>query len=233
MKKYLIVLVVLATLLLSAFNGSYNAIVESTVNDDTEPTPDGPKDGGLQISDQERFIIGVFELEGTDLAVTADQASSLITLWTSMKEYSQQPMQPMDGTPEATPDMSEEPVEPEDNSEEVNTLFEQIEAVMTADQLQAIEDLELDQDSVQKFMEEHGIEMGDDMQPGQGGGDGQTPPEGTPSGDDMPAQGTPPANGEDNPGGQGGEGGPGGGRGGAQVASSNLIDVLIELLESK
>ena len=89
MKKYLIALLVVLALMLSAFNGSYSAIVAA---DDTTPTPEegtpgsGPKDGQQrEISEQERFIIGVFGLEGTDLAVTVDQAASLATLWTSME----------------------------------------------------------------------------------------------------------------------------------------------------
>jgi hypothetical protein len=253
MKKNMMVLVVLAAMMLSAFSGSYSAVIGATADnaaEDTAPTPDstapagGPKeDGERQVSEQERFIIGVFKLEGSDLAVTANQAASLVPLWTSMKEYSHQPMQnmqEMQGTPAATPDATVQPVEPVDNSEDVTALFAQIEAVMTADQLQAIADLDLEQGAIYTFMEEQGIEMPEGMQVGQGshpGQDGQALVQGTPSGENMAApQGTPPAGNSGN-GGTGGPNGQGGqlagiGRSG-QVASSNLIDALITLLETK
>jgi len=239
MKKYMLITLAVAALLVSAFGGSYNEVIgkiaDSTA-DDTAPTPQAgtpgaePKDGERPISDQERFIIGVYSLENTDLAVSAEQADSLIPLWTSMKEFSRQPQAMPAGTPEATPDAAAEPVEPVDNSAEISALFEQIEAVLTADQLAAITALELDQAAVMTFMEEQGIEMSEGAQPGQNGQDGQTPPAGTPSGDQAPApQGTPAADGQQ----PGGEGQPDGGRGGMQVASQNLIDALIELLETK
>jgi hypothetical protein len=242
MKKYVIALFVVLALMLSAFNGSYSAIVAA---DDTNPTPDasdtgaGPKDGQQrEISDQERFILGVFSLEGTDLAVTADQAASLVTLWTSMEEYAQQPRQMPEGTPgtpEATPDATMAAVEPVDNSEEVDALFTQIQAVMTSDQLAAIKALELNQDSISTFMEERGIEMPEGMGAMQ---NGQMPADGTPDASMAVPAGTLAADGSGNggPGGAEGDqgGGPnGGGRGGVQVASTNLIDALITLLEGK
>ena len=233
MKKYIIALLVVLALMLSAFNGSFSAIVTA---DDTIPTPEdgnGPKDGQQrEISEQERFIMGVFSLEGSDLAVTADQAASLVTLWTAMEEYAQQPMQMPEGTPGTPADTSAatpEAVEPEDNSEEVSALFDQIEAVMTSDQLAAIAALELDQDSMSTFMEAQGIEMPEGM---QGLQDGQTPPEGTPDAAMAAPEGTPAADGNGGPnGGQPGQGGEG--KGGMRVASTNLIDALITLLESK
>lgn len=243
MKKYLIAVLIVLALMLSAFSSSYSEVVRIMVNTaaaDTTPTPEdgtpanGPKDSQRQISDQERFIIGIFELEGTDLAVTSDQAAHLVTLWTSMEEYSQQLQPMMQGTPDGTPAATKAAVEPEDNSEEISALFDQIEAVMTSDQLAAIAALELDQDAITTFMDEQEIEMteGMQMQPDQGS---QTAPQGTPAHETIPApQGTPAADGSGNGGpggGQPGEGGPG--RVGTQVASSNWIDALIKLLETK
>jgi hypothetical protein len=238
MKKYIVALLVVLALMLSAFNGSYGAIVaadDTTTPEDGNPG-NGPKDSRQrEISDQERFIIGVFNLEGTDLAVTADQAASLVTLWTAMEEYAWEPMQMLEGTPGTpvdTPATTPEAIEPEDNSEEVSALFDQIEAVLTSNQLAAIEALELDQDSMSTFMEEQGIEMPEGM---QGPKDGQTPPEGTPDAAMAAPEGTPAADRSGNSGPNGGQPGQGGaeGRGGMQVASTNLIDALITLLESK
>lgn len=248
MKKHLIVFLALAALAASAFSGSYSEIsgkIADTAAADTTPTPDAAdpgaaaKDGERPLSDQERFIIGVFTLEGTDLAVTADQAASLVPLWTSMKTYSREPGQmpaqmpagSSDGNsedaPAATPEADGEPAQPVDDSEEISALFAQIEAVLTADQLAAIEALELDQEALKSFMEAEGIEMPAGEQPGQGD---QTPPAGTPSGEAMPApNGTPPADGQQ----PDGASQPGGERAGFQVASQSLIDALITLLETK
>ncbi len=244
MKKHFIVFLLLAALAASAFSGSYSEIsgkIADTAAADTTPTPDAAdpgaaaKDGERPLSDQERFIIGVFTLEGTDLAVTADQAASLVPLWTSMKAYSREPGQMPAGssdnnfgdTPAATPEAGGEPAQPADDSEEISALFAQIEAVLTTDQLAAIEALELDQEALKSFIEAEGIEMPAGEQPGQGA---QTPPAGTPSGEAMPApDGTPPADGQQ----PDGAGQPGGERAGFQVASQSLIDALIKLLETK
>lgn len=243
MKKIMLIALALSALLASAFTGSFNQIpVNSidTLSADTAATPQAgapaadPKEGTERpISDQERFILGVFKLEGTDLAITADQAASLIPLWTSMKAYSQVFQPKPDGTPAATPDVSATPEEPVDHSEEIAALFDQIQAVLTAEQAAAISALELDQAGMKSFMDEQGIEMPEGMGPGQ------NQPEGTPSADQMPApQGTPAADGQQpgaNPqSGQLGQGRqPEGKNESMRVASQNLIDALIALLESK
>jgi len=244
MKKHFIVFLALAALAASAFSGSYSEIsgkIADNAAADTTPTPGAAdpgaaaKDGERALSDQERFIIGVFTLEGTDLAVTADQADSLVPLWTSMKTYSRKPGQMPAGSsdnnfgdaPAATPEASGEPAQPADDFEEISALFAQIEAVLTTDQLAAIEALELDQEARKAFMEAEGSEMPAGEQPGQGA---QTPPAGTPSEEAMPApDGTPPADGQQ----PDGAGQPGGERAGFQVASQSLIDALIKLLETK
>lgn len=231
------------------------AAIEQPSADEAAPGPeadgsssDGQMDGQIRtISEQEQFIVGVFELEDTSLAVTSDQATSLIQLWNSMLELTQR--QPQAGSQET--DEVVQPEEPLDNSEEIATLFEEIQSVMTDEQLQAISALELDLNAITVFMEEQGIELGNGMQPGQGD---QTPPEGIPSDEEMSApEGTSPADaqgdnsgdpGDKGPDGQSpangsegqpqGEGGMGSGCGGfIQTASSNLIEALIELLESK
>lgn len=243
MKKIMLIALALSALLASAFTGSFNQIPFNsidTLSADTAATPQAgapaadPKEGTERpISDQERFILGVFKLERTDLAITADQAASLIPLWTSMKAYSQV-FQPMpDGTPAATPDVSATPEEPVDHSEEIAALFDQIQAVLTAEQAVAISAFELDQAEMKSFMDEQGIEMPEGMGPGR------NQPEGTPSADQMPApQSTPAADGQQpgaNPqSGQPGQGGqPEGKNENMRVASQNLIDALIALLESK
>jgi hypothetical protein len=231
----------LSALLASAFTGSFNQIpVNSidTLSAETAATPQAgapaadPKEGTERpISDQERFILGVFKLEGTDLAITADQAAA--DPYYFYESYSQVFQPKPDGTPAATPDVSATPEEPVDHSEEIAALFDQIQAVLTAEQAAAISALELDQAGMKSFMDEQGIEMPEGMGPGQ------NQPEGTPSADQMPApQGTPAADGQQpgaNPqSGQLGQGRqPEGKNESMRVASQNLIDALIALLESK
>lgn len=180
------------------------------------------------VNDQTELIVGIFGLEGTDQAISAEQATSLIPLWNSLLELSQ--------SQDAT-------------QEEADVLVEQIKVVLTADQLAAVENMAIDQQAVITFMQEHNIEMGG-MQRGQG--EGQSFPLGTPSADQMgnPAPGTPPAAGTPGasvsggnpqrgtlPADQGqpadGQGQQPGRMGGFNYASSALIEALLDLLESK
>ena len=85
MKKFTIVILAVTALLLSAFAGSYSQVlgqtansasVEATTTPETGNPGNAPKDGGERpISDQEKFIIGVFKIEGTDLAVNRGTGS--------------------------------------------------------------------------------------------------------------------------------------------------------------
>jgi hypothetical protein len=244
MKNNIIKILAILALTISACGGLISQVQASTEpSKSVEETP-APQDGTpgngepREVSDAERFVIGIFKLEGSDLAVTADQATSLIPLLNSMKELLPQQRREAEnagqGTPpaEQTTPPAEQATPQADNSEEMESLFEQMQAVLSDEQLQAIADLELDQDAVTTFMQEQGIEMG---QPGQGGqGGGQTPPEGTPAGDMTRPEGTPSA-GEGNGGGPGGgpgDGAPGQG-GGLRFVSTELVDALIDLLQSK
>lgn len=199
------------------------------VEDGSNQQVAGPVDMSAQpVNDQTELIVGIFGMEGTDQAISAEQAASLIPLWNSLLELSQ--------SQDAT-------------REEADVLVEQIKAVLTADQLAAIENMAIDQQAVITFMQEQNIEMSG-MQRRQG--EGQSFPQGTPSADQMgnPAPGTPPATGTPGvsaPGGnpqqgtlpadQGqpadGQGQQPGRMGGFNYASSALIEALLDLLESK
>ena len=233
MKKMVFTIMTVLALVLAT------GIMTVAAQDTTDGEGDAPE---RKISEQEQLIIGIFELEDTDLAVTAEQAASILPIVESLVEMSQ-PGQPAErGQGEAA-----EPAEPaeqpefEDNSEEITALYEDIKAVLTDEQNQAVEDLELDQDSVSKIMEDLGIKIGEGMgggQGGPGGGAGEgTSPERTPSAEEIP---TTDGEGGNGPGGQGGEapangegGQPDGGRGGASMVSSALLEVLVDLLETK
>ncbi len=108
------------------------------------------------VDDQTKLIVGIIKLEGTDQTITSEQAANLISLWNSLLELTQ----------------SQEDV----TQGQVDALVEQIKAVLSAEQLAAIEAMVIDQQTVLVFMQEHDIEM-DGMQRGQG--DGQSFPQGT------------------------------------------------------
>lgn len=226
-------------------------IITVAAQDNTNDGQDGerPDDMERSVSEQEQIIIGIFELEDTDLAVTSEQAASLLPLLNSLLEFSQV-SGPQGGNPEEAPqeapeeapeeipaEQQEEFVEPENNMEEINAVYEEIQAVLTDEQIQAITSLELSQEDVNALMEELGVEMDAGMQPGSAGPGGEaredgegTPPEGAPSGEEMPApdkqDGEMPAEGE------GGQPGGGGGRGGFSMVSNALLEALIALLET-
>lgn len=118
------------------------------------------------------LVVGTFKLEGTKNAVTADQAAQLVTLWQVYKDLS---------------------VSTSAAQEEVDSLAEQIQGVMTPQQVQAITDMKLTRRDIFQTMQDMGISTG------------------RPN-----ASGTPRPNGQGGGnffGGGGGTGGPGGGQG--------------------
>jgi len=247
MKRFGISFLILGALLLTACAGGSETSAESNdlqapqVSSDTENTVPQVADGSNQqaggavemndrpVNDQTKLVVGIFELEATDQAVTPEQAASLIPLWNSLLELSQS----QDGT-----------------QEQMDASVEQIKAVLTAEQLATIEAMVIDQQIVTVFMQEQDIEM-DGMQ--RGLGDGQSFPQGTPSTDQMnkPGQGNPSDAGTPGTGGPGGnaasqgtpaedqsqpadgQGQQPGRMGGLNFASSALIEALLEMLESK
>jgi predicted outer membrane protein len=135
-----------------------------------------------------QLVVGVTQLEGTDLAITSSQAESFITVLNFLKDLST--------NTSAT-------------QEQIGSLVEQAESILTDEQIAAIANMHITQDTVMSLMQQ------------QGQGNGNPPAQ-----DDM-RQGTPPA------------GGPGGPppTNGAQptmgLVPLQLIDMLIHLMESK
>lgn len=228
------------------------AVTEATASEGTTPT-------GLNtsyenaVSVEQQLLLGTLKLDGTDLAITEEQAKTLLPLWNDLKTLTQS-MAPGQGqgqggpgqapgqgqgnaTPQA-PDQSQgngTPQEPGVNSEmqtQIDALVQQITAAMTSEQIQAIADMKITQDMAMTMMQEQGITTGD---PGQG----NQPPQGTPqAGNGQQPMGTPPdANGQQPQGtpgaGNGQMAGPqGGGQGfGGGMVSSELLDAVIKLLE--
>ena len=247
MKKFILSIFILVAFLLAACGGktadtaeienlAAPQVASTSANDDgsgqqpVQPSGEQPAMAEQNVSELTKYLIGLFKLDGTDLALTTDQTTALIPILNSYLEQ-EQTQNPASQQQAATPDTSVLQEQQTALEEQQNALIAQINAVLTADQKNSITSLELDQETVTAFLEEQGIAMGGG-QPGQG--NGQNMPQGTPSGDqngNVPqVQGTP-AN---------GNGGPGDGRGGNQPGGGGfgstsrlLIEALLQSLEAK
>ncbi len=89
-----------------------------------------------ELSTESKLIVGTFKLDGTEQAVTKDQAKQLVILWQVYQEISQS-------------DTAAQ--------EEVDGLLKQIEGTFTDAQTKAIPDLNLSQRDVMSLMQEKGL----------------------------------------------------------------------------
>jgi hypothetical protein len=127
-------------------------------NTQEDKTTTAAETGDVSLSIETQLILGTMKLDGTDLEVTADQASELLTLWKAFKSLS-------------TSDTAAE--------EELDAVINQIQKTMTAEQLDAIQAMDLEQGDMASLMEELGILPEGGFMGGQGGGlEGQELPEG-------------------------------------------------------
>lgn len=111
------------------------------------------------VSVGEQLLTGTFMLADTNLSLTGEQKTQLITLWTSLKDATQN---------SAT-------------QEQTDAILQQIEQVMTPEQLQAIADFKITRQSMMTVLQDKGVTMGGPQ--GNGGANGTgggTPPDGTP-----------------------------------------------------
>jgi hypothetical protein len=220
--KMLFIVLVLAISLAACSGAQQNPAVQSTAQNSaqTQPTlpqaqatpqqPGGnPPAGDGAPPTQSKLAVGTLKLEGTSLAVTAAQAKTLLPLW--------QQVQTLMANANTT-------------SDQLQAVYTQIQAFMTADQNKTIESTNLSPADLQALMNQLGIQ---NTQPNGGGGQ----PLGTP-----PAvKGTPPA-GAGQPGqpGQADQQGtpdpngiPGRGGGPGRGMDSRFIDPLIKLLQTR
>lgn len=183
------------------------------------------------VSVEIQALVGILKLEGTENAVTREQAQLLIPLWTNFKTLNQSQEPTGDpagqGQPNAAP-QAQPTVNPETQAQ-IEKLVEQIQAVLTPKQIQAISELKITQEIAKTTLEAQGVTEQAGPQGGPGGGNGA-------------GGGTPPTGG----GGPGGEGGgqqPGGGAmstppagtapGGAGFLSASWIEALLKVLQAK
>lgn len=194
-----------------------------------------------------QLVFGTLKLQGTDQAVTAEQAAVLLPLWTNYQTLTagMNPGQGGAGPDQAQATPSESGQASSELQTQITDLLAQIQSSMTADQISAIEALQITQDSVTTLMEELGITVADaaqdgsGMQPqggGPGGGGGGNPPSdgGTPpdnGGTPPEMNGTPPADNGVAPQMQGTPMPNDGMRGGGMV-TPEVLTALIETLTS-
>ncbi len=104
------------------------------------PSANGtPAPGGFQMSTLTKLLLGTFKLEGTAQAVSAQQAQALVPLWQAVNSLSQS-----DTAADA----------------EMTALEQQIQGTFTAEQLSAIEALNLTPADLQSVMADQGITFG-------------------------------------------------------------------------
>jgi len=92
--------------------------------------------GSAPLSTEAELLVGTFKLEGTDQAVTAKQAKSLLPLWQTLQSLST-------SNTAAT--------------EEMNALVDQIKGTMTAPQMDKITAMKLTQQDVMSVMNDAGV----------------------------------------------------------------------------
>ena len=97
----------------------------------------------LEVRDQ--LVLGTMRLEGGEHAVTLEQAAALLPLWQVIQGGTLQ------------------------GDSEVNAVLSQIEDQMTSEQLAAIAAMQLTQEDLQTWMQEQGMRMGVEGDPGQRG----------------------------------------------------------------
>jgi hypothetical protein len=186
------------------------------------------------VSVEMQLLLGIFKLEGSDQAVTKEQAGVLAPLWTNFKTLSQS-LRPergipgqgkADSTPQAIPTVNQE------TQSQMEALIKEILSALTPEQIQAISAMKITQETATTVMQEQGITLGG---PQQGKGNPGQPAEGTPPAGG-PGGGDPPPAGGQQPGGNGQMSTPpagGGMQAGANFLPGGLIDALIKLLQNK
>jgi hypothetical protein len=149
----------------------------TTANEDTDL-------GGLNTSYENAVSIELQLLLGTlslddDLAVTSEQASELLPLWSELKEISMS-AGPGQGPPPQDEDNAtpQPPAADAETQEEIDALVEQVVDGMTSEQIDAIVAMEITRDSAMTIMQELGITPGGNGAPPDGGGPMGGPPGG-------------------------------------------------------
>ena len=217
MKRTFVALLIFFILALAACSAA-----GAQANSSTTAAGNGANDpGNAPLPPATELMLGTFKLEGTDQAVTADEAAQLLPLWLVYKDLTSSSSAAQ---------------------EEIDALADQIKTTMTAGQIQSITDMKLTRRDLFQIMTDLGIVPAGGT---RGSGtprpnNGQGGPGGGPGGMGGPDFGGPPGGG-----GGGGQnftpaqiataqaGRAQGGSGFANRIPSALYDALIKLLQDK
>ena len=219
MSKFTLLVLLIFTLLMTACGANV-----SNAGGPASGVPGDPAAGELSLAIQ--VAIGTFKLDETVNAVTAEQAQELLPLWQTLQVLSES-------------DTAAQ--------QEKDALVEQIQETMTAEQRQAITEMNLTREDMMTVMQERGLAMGG----GPAGGQNSNFAGGNPNGGggfgpgDFPA-GAPPQGGFPG-GGPGDGGGQGSGLTPDQIATAQasrqqtgavlvppmLINAVVEYLQEK
>lgn len=163
-KKLTILLLALLALWMTACGSTASAT-------STGPAPMGDP-SAMELPATMQILLGSYQLEGSEQAITAAQAAELLPLWQVYKSLSES-----DSAAQA----------------EIEALLEQIQETMTPEQMIAIEAMQLTREDMGAIMEELGVAMGGGRNTGNTSGNqgqgGFTPPDGGMPPGEMPGGG--------------------------------------------
>jgi cobalamin biosynthesis Mg chelatase CobN len=127
-KKTAIISIFLALAVVLSACGSSTAATSST-SQSQQITPSS-------LTLQNKLGLGILKLEGTSLAVTADQANTLLPLWKAVKSLSSSNLT---------------------SAAEMTALYQQIEDSLTSDQVQSIKKLSLTQSELNNLIQQNTV----------------------------------------------------------------------------
>ena len=173
------------------------------------------------VSIEQQLILGTFKLAGTDLAVSEEQASILVPLYTNLKTIVESTM-PAQGT-QSDPASAQPQAVSAETRAQIDTIIKNILAAMTPEQVKAISDMQVTREIAQTIMTENGISM---VGPGGQGGT-------MPGANGQPPVGTPPAGGQNGSAGAPPSNGQNGQQPGGGIIPPELVTALIKLLQTR
>lgn len=132
-----VIWIVMSALLLVGLAACQPAQAATTAQSPAVNTTPSPAGQGMEISASMRLAVGTLKLEGTDQAVTAEQAAALLPLWKAVRSLA-----------------TDQTV----SQVEIDALYTQIEDTMTAAQMQAIDGMDLSQEDIAALMAELGVQ---------------------------------------------------------------------------
>ena len=173
MKRTILTIPLIAMLFFFAFATQAKADTSVTA---TPSAPSAPLCDSAASTEQQ-LLLGTLKLQGTSLAVTKDQATTLLPLWKEIKTLSPS-IAPAQGQGNATP---QPPSSNTSHQDQIAALVNQIQSAMTTDQLTAITAMKITPQSAMTIIQTLGITVGGPQQSNSNNtGNGSQQPMGNP-----------------------------------------------------